>query len=135
MIEARNLVKRYGSTVAVNDLSFSIRPGMVTGFLGPNGAGKTTTMRMILGLDAPTQGSVTVDGRSSASPRGPVRRHRGRHRLDAAGPPGRMMTVRARYAASMVAPAKGLNPSSAPGIGAYRRTRKCKHDQSPLGWW
>ena len=59
MIEARHLVKRYGSTVAVNDLSFSIRPGMVTGFLGPNGAGKTTTMRMILGLDAPTQGSVT----------------------------------------------------------------------------
>ena len=59
MIEAHGLVKRYGSTVAVNDLSFSIRPGMVTGFLGPNGAGKTTTMRMILGLDAPTQGSVT----------------------------------------------------------------------------
>ena len=50
MIEARNLVKRYGSTLAVNDLSFAIRPGMVTGFLGPNGAGKTTTMRMILGL-------------------------------------------------------------------------------------
>ncbi len=54
MIEAHDLVKRYGSTMAVNDLSFSIRPGMVTGFLGPNGAGKTTTMRMILGLDAPT---------------------------------------------------------------------------------
>jgi ABC-2 type transport system ATP-binding protein len=64
MIEAHGLVKRYGSTMAVNDLSFSIRPGMVTGFLGPNGAGKTTTMRMILGLDAPTQGSVTVGGRS-----------------------------------------------------------------------
>jgi ABC-2 type transport system ATP-binding protein len=64
MIEDRNPVKRYGSTMAVNDLSFSIRPGMVTGFLGPNGAGKTTTMRMILGLDAPTPGSVTVGGRS-----------------------------------------------------------------------
>ena len=64
MIEARHLVKRYGSTVAVNDLSFFIRPGLVTGFLGPNGAGKTTTMRMILGLDAPTQGSVTVGGHS-----------------------------------------------------------------------
>jgi ABC-type multidrug transport system ATPase subunit len=64
MIEAHDLVKRYGSTMAVNNLSFSIRPGMVTGFLGPNGAGKTTTMRMILGLDAPTQGSVTVAGRS-----------------------------------------------------------------------
>src|SRR3984893_10632865 len=64
MIEAYDLVKRYGSTMAVNDLSFPVRPGLVTGFLGPNGAGKTTTMRMILGLDAPTQGSVTVDGRS-----------------------------------------------------------------------
>ena len=60
MIVARGLVKRYGSTLAVNDLSFSIRPGLFTGFLGPNGAGKTTTMLMILGLDAPTQGSVTV---------------------------------------------------------------------------
>ena len=73
MIEAQNLVKRYGSTVAVNDLSFSIRPGMVTGFLGPNGAGKTTTMRMILGLDAPTQGSVTVDGRSYRDLPAPMR--------------------------------------------------------------
>ena len=70
MIEAQNLVKRYGSTMAVNDLSFSIRPGMVTGFLGPNGAGKTTTMRMILGLDAPTQGSVTVGGRQLPRPAG-----------------------------------------------------------------
>jgi ABC-2 type transport system ATP-binding protein len=73
MIEAHGLVKRYGSTVAVNDLSFSIRPGMVTGFLGPNGAGKTTTMRMILGLDAPTQGSVTVAGRSYRDLPAPMR--------------------------------------------------------------
>jgi ABC-2 type transport system ATP-binding protein len=73
VIEAQNLVKRYGSTVAVNDLSFSIRPGMVTGFLGPNGAGKTTTMRMILGLDAPTQGSVTVDGRNYRDLPAPMR--------------------------------------------------------------
>jgi ABC-2 type transport system ATP-binding protein len=73
MIEARSLVKRYGSTMAVNDLSFSIRPGMVTGFLGPNGAGKTTTMRMILGLDAPTQGSVTVGGRSYRDLPAPMR--------------------------------------------------------------
>ena len=63
MIEARNLTKRYGSTVAVDDLSFDVKPGMVTGFLGPNGAGKTTTMRMILGLDRPDSGSVTIDGR------------------------------------------------------------------------
>ena len=73
MIEAHDLVKRYGSTMAVNDLSFSIRPGMVTGFLGPNGAGKTTTMRMILGLDAPTQGSVTVGGRSYRDLPAPMR--------------------------------------------------------------
>ena len=73
MIEARNLVKRYGSTVAVSDLSFSVRPGMVTGFLGPNGAGKTTTMRMILGLDAPTRGSVTVGGRSYRDLPAPMR--------------------------------------------------------------
>jgi ABC-2 type transport system ATP-binding protein len=73
MIEAHGLVKRYGDTMAVNDLSFSIRPGMVTGFLGPNGAGKTTTMRMILGLDAPTHGSVTVDGRSYRDLPAPMR--------------------------------------------------------------
>ena len=62
MIEARGLTKRYGDTLAVDGLTFTVRPGMVTGFLGPNGAGKSTTMRMILGLDAPTQGSVTVNG-------------------------------------------------------------------------
>ncbi|MGH3186472.1 MAG: ATP-binding cassette domain-containing protein, partial [Streptosporangiaceae bacterium] len=73
MIEARGLVKRYGSTMAVSDLSFSVRPGMVTGFLGPNGAGKTTTMRMILGLDAPTRGSVTVAGRSYRDLPAPMR--------------------------------------------------------------
>ncbi len=56
MIEAQNLVKRYGSTMAVNDLSSSSRPGVVTGVLGPNGAGKTTTMRMILGLDGADAG-------------------------------------------------------------------------------
>jgi ABC-2 type transport system ATP-binding protein len=63
MIEARRLTKRYGATVAVDDLSFVVEPGRVTGFLGPNGAGKTTTMRMILGLDAPNQGTVTINGR------------------------------------------------------------------------
>ena len=62
MIEARGLTKRYGDKLAVDGLTFTVRPGMVTGFLGPNGAGKSTTMRMILGLDAPTRGSVTVNG-------------------------------------------------------------------------
>jgi ABC-2 type transport system ATP-binding protein len=63
MIEAQGLTKRYGDKLAVDDLSFTVRPGVVTGFLGPNGAGKSTTMRLILGLDAPTGGSVTVNGR------------------------------------------------------------------------
>src|SRR5947209_10872069 len=64
MIEARSLTKVYGRTVAVDGADFQVKPGMVTGFLGPNGAGKSTTMRMILGLDLPTSGTVTVGGRS-----------------------------------------------------------------------
>jgi ABC-2 type transport system ATP-binding protein len=67
MIEAKGLTKRYGDKVAVQDLSFTVRPGIVTGFLGPNGAGKSTTMRMIVGLDAPTSGSTTVNGRRYAA--------------------------------------------------------------------
>ena len=63
MIEARNLTKDYGEKRAVDGLSFTVRPGIVTGFLGPNGSGKSTTMRLILGLDAPTRGNVTVNGR------------------------------------------------------------------------
>jgi ABC-2 type transport system ATP-binding protein len=63
MIEARGLTKRYGDTLAVDDLSFTVEPGKITGFLGPNGAGKTTTMRLILGLDYPTSGSVTIKGK------------------------------------------------------------------------
>lgn len=64
MIEARHLSKRYGSIRAVDDLSFTVAGGQVTGFLGPNGSGKSTTMRMIVGLDAPSAGDVTVGGRS-----------------------------------------------------------------------
>ena len=63
MINVEQLTKVYGDTTAVGDLSFSVRPGIVTGFLGPNGAGKSTTMRMILGLDRPTHGRATVNGR------------------------------------------------------------------------
>ena len=62
MIELTEATKRYGSTVAVDRLSFEVRPGEVTGFLGPNGAGKTTTLRMLLGLVRPTSGTATVDG-------------------------------------------------------------------------
>lgn len=63
MIEVTNLTKRYGSHIAVDELSFTVTPGIVTGFLGPNGAGKSTTMRMILGLDRPSTGTATVNGR------------------------------------------------------------------------
>jgi ABC-2 type transport system ATP-binding protein len=73
MIEARGLVKRYGAKIAVNDLSFDVEPGHVTGFLGPNGAGKTTTMRLILGLDYPDAGTVTIDGKQYAGLAYPMR--------------------------------------------------------------
>src|SRR3954447_6937265 len=63
MIEARGLTKRYGSTTAVDDLSFRVESGRVTGFLGPNGAGKSTTMRMVLGLDRPNAGAVRIDNK------------------------------------------------------------------------
>ncbi|MGW2345138.1 ABC transporter ATP-binding protein [Streptomyces sp. NPDC001661] len=74
MIEARGLTKRYGETVAVEDLSFRVRPGSVTGFLGPNGSGKSTTMRMIMGLDRPDAGHVTIDGRPYTELDWPLRR-------------------------------------------------------------
>jgi ABC-2 type transport system ATP-binding protein len=73
MIEVQGLTKRYGDKLAVDDLSFTVRPGRVTGFLGPNGAGKSTTMRLILGLDAPTGGSVTVNGRPYRQHAAPLR--------------------------------------------------------------
>ncbi len=72
MIEVEGLTKRFGSKVAVDDLSFTVRPGVVTGFLGPNGAGKSTTMRMILGLDRPTAGTARIDGRAYDSVSGPM---------------------------------------------------------------
>ncbi|HET9692508.1 MAG TPA: ATP-binding cassette domain-containing protein [Acidimicrobiales bacterium] len=72
MIEARGLTKRYGDKLAVDGLDFTVHPGVVTGFLGPNGSGKSTTMRLILGLDAPTAGTVTVDGRSYAEHPAPL---------------------------------------------------------------
>jgi ABC-2 type transport system ATP-binding protein len=73
MIVARSLTKTYGSTVAVDAIDFIVEPGRVTGFLGPNGAGKSTTMRMILGLDRPTQGSVSVNGRDYQKLAAPLR--------------------------------------------------------------
>jgi ABC-2 type transport system ATP-binding protein len=73
MIEIEELTKRYGKTVAVDGLSFTVRPGHVTGFLGPNGAGKSTTMRMIVGLDHPTAGTATVGGRRYRDHAAPLR--------------------------------------------------------------
>jgi ABC-2 type transport system ATP-binding protein len=72
MIEVENLTKRYGSTVAVDGLSFTVAPGTVTGFLGPNGAGKSTTLRMIAGLDRPTAGTARVNGRAYAQSTAPM---------------------------------------------------------------
>jgi len=72
MIHAQALTKRYGAKTAVDDIDFTVRPGLVTGFLGPNGAGKSTTMRMIVGLDRPTHGGVTVNGRKYAEHRAPL---------------------------------------------------------------
>ncbi|GGS13432.1 ABC transporter ATP-binding protein [Streptomyces humidus] len=72
MIEARELTKRYGDKTVVDELSFAVKPGEVTGFLGPNGAGKSTTMRMVVGLDSPTRGSVTVNGKSYAKHTAPL---------------------------------------------------------------
>jgi len=73
MINAEGLTKRYGAKTAVDDISFTVKPGMVTGFLGPNGAGKSTTMRMIVGLDRPSAGTVTVNGKRYAEHHAPLR--------------------------------------------------------------
>jgi ABC-2 type transport system ATP-binding protein len=73
MIDVTDLSRRYGDRLAVDSLTFQVRPGRVTGFLGPNGAGKSTTMRMILGLDRPTSGTATVNGRRYAGHRDPLR--------------------------------------------------------------
>ena len=73
VIEVHGVSKRYGQRLAVDDLTFSVKPGVVTGFLGPNGAGKSTTMRLILGLDAPTQGTATVNGKPYADLKLPLR--------------------------------------------------------------
>ncbi|MHC3472214.1 ABC transporter ATP-binding protein [Streptomyces sp. 7R007] len=72
-IEVRALTKEYGTRRAVDDLTFTVRPGRVTGFLGPNGAGKSTTLRLVLGLDRPTSGTATIGGRAYATFRAPLR--------------------------------------------------------------
>jgi len=126
MIEATALTKRYGGTVAVDDLSFAVRPGHVTGFLGPNGAGKSTTMRMILGLDAPTTGSVTVDGHRFADLIWPL------HRVGALLDANALHGGRTAYAhLSALARSNGIAPARVHGVldevglssVAYKRVR------------
>src|SRR5579862_9419315 len=73
MITAHSLVKRFGATTAVDNLTFEVPPGLVTGFLGPNGSGKSTTMRLIMGLDVPTSGSALVNGKAYPELRWPLR--------------------------------------------------------------
>src|SRR5215471_7603938 len=73
MIQVQGLTKRYGETIAVDDLTFEVRPGHVTGFLGPNGSGKSTTMRMIMGLDAPDAGQAQIGGQPYQELRWPLR--------------------------------------------------------------
>src|ERR1700755_2436220 len=72
MIKAEGLTKRYGNKLAVDGLTFTVKPGVITGFLGPNGAGKSTTMRMIMGLDDPTSGADIVNGKPYAKHTGPL---------------------------------------------------------------
>jgi ABC-2 type transport system ATP-binding protein len=96
VIEVRGLAKRYGQVLAVDGLTFDVLPGKVTGFLGPNGAGKSTTMRLILGLDAPTAGAVTVAGHRYRAMRRPLH-HVGAMLETAAAHPGR--TARAHLSA------------------------------------
>ena len=109
MITVEALTKRYGDKTAVDSLSFTVRPGIVTGFLGPNGSGKSTTMRMIAGLDRPTSGRALVDGRPYAAHAAPLQRGRaaaggagGAHQPLGARPPARAGARRTASAARRV---------------------------------
>ena len=121
MIEIHELTKTYGSTTAVSDLTFTVRPGMVTGFLGPNGAGKSTTMRMILGLDEPTSGSVLVNGRPPRSHAAPL------HEIGGMLDPRAVHPSRSAYHHLLaIAQTSGIGKSrvdeviDAVGLGAFR---------------
>ena len=127
-IEVRGLTKRFGTTLAVDDLDFDVRPGVVTGFLGPNGAGKTTTMRVILGLSHPTAGTAEVGGRHYRDLPAPLRevgavidvqgmhpRRRARHHLLALARSNRIPDARVAEVLHLV----GLHEYSDRRIGAY----------------
>jgi ABC-2 type transport system ATP-binding protein len=104
VIETRGLTKRYGATVAVNGVSFDVRPGVVTGFLGPNGSGKSTTMRLILGLDRPDAGQVRINGQRYGELRWPLREVGALLEANAFHPGRRARTHLAALAASNAIP-------------------------------
>ncbi|MEU7419206.1 ABC transporter ATP-binding protein [Streptomyces antibioticus] len=123
-IEVRALTKEYGTRRAVDDLTFDVLPGRVTGFLGPNGAGKSTTMRLVLGLDRPTSGTATLDGRAYATLAEPLR-HVGAL-LDAQAAHGSRTArdhLRTLAAANRIAPRRVDEVLEATGLAAVARHR------------
>ncbi|GAA1711172.1 ABC transporter ATP-binding protein [Isoptericola hypogeus] len=124
MIEAHGLTKRYGPKLAVDDVTFTVQPGIVTGFLGPNGAGKSTTMRMIMGLDRPTAGTVTVNGRPYAQHRAPLAEVGALLEAKAAHP-GRTARqhLQALAATHAIAPARVDEVIELTGLGSVARKR------------
>jgi ABC-type transport system involved in cytochrome c biogenesis ATPase subunit len=154
-IKVERLVKRFGATVAVDGLSFEIRPGRVTGFLGPNGAGKSTTLRMILGLDTPTEGLALIGGRPYRSLEQPLRTvgslldaaalHGGRSArnhleiLAAANdlPRNRVESVLERTGLAGVAAkrVKGFSPACASGRASRRRCSASRRSGGHLWRW
>ena len=130
-IEARALTKTYGTTVAVDSVDFTVQPGRVTGFLGPNGAGKSTTMRMVLGLDRPSQGTVTVGDRHYR-PRRPAARGggpAGRHAVHPGAPPA---TTCAAWRTATASRAAGSRRSSVWSGSSGRQTSGPA--SSPSAW-
>jgi ABC-2 type transport system ATP-binding protein len=122
-LEAQGLRKRYGSTVAVDGLSFTVRPGVVTGFVGPNGAGKSTTMRLFLGLDAPDTGTALVGGRPYAELASPLREVGAL--LDAgAFHPGRSAREHLRWLAASNGLPRGRVDEVLDQVGLVRATRR-----------
>ncbi len=107
MIEVDHVTKRYGDKVAVDDLTFTVRPGIVTGFLGPNGAGKSTTIRVIVGLDAPNAGTALVAGRTTVTCRRRCLRSGRYWRRVRSTPAGLPTIICWRSRARMVSPAAG----------------------------
>jgi ABC-type transport system involved in cytochrome bd biosynthesis fused ATPase/permease subunit len=136
MIEAHELTKRYGDTTAVHSLSFTIAPGTVTGFLGPNGAGKSTTMRMIMGLDRPTSGTVTVNGKPYRQHRAPLREV-GALLEASAVHPGRSARshLRAMAATHNVKASRVSEVIEMTGLAEVDDGSGPDHCRSPTAWW